>query len=479
MSQTESKYISPFSTRYASAGMQELFSNANKQRWFRKLWVILAKSEKELGLNISDEQITQMEEQTDNIDFSAIAAYEKKLRHDVMASVHAFGDLCPKARPIIHLGATSCYVGDNTDVIIMRDALDMLIARQVSVAKKLVNFAEKYKAMPTLGYTHFQPAQPTTVGKRACLWLQDVLYDLKESKRTRDNLLPLGCKGTTGTQASFLDLFDGDTEKVRKLDDMCAKAMGFERAVPVSGQTYSRKQDSAVLNLLSQIAQTAHKFSNDIRLLQHLKEIEEPFESKQIGSSAMPYKRNPMRSERMAALARFITVNAQNAALTASEQWLERTLDDSANRRIAVAEGFLAADGLLMIFDNIVSGLVVYPAQIKMHLEQELPFMSIENILMEAVKRGGDRQTLHEKLRLHSMAAGKRIKEEGLPNDLLERILSDEDFAFLKENQTELLNPEKYTGCAKEQVDWFIKETVQPILSQFENQKEFSNELWV
>lgn len=479
MSLEENRYISPFSNRYASEEMQGLFSNANKQRLFRRLWIILAKCEKELGLSISDEQIAQMEEQKDNIDFSAIAAYEKKLRHDVMASVHAFGDVSPKARPIIHLGATSCYVGDNADVIIMRDALSIIIARQVSIAKKLVEFAKKYKALPTLGFTHFQPAQPTTVGKRACLWLQDVLFDLKECKRVKDSLLPLGCKGATGTQASFLDLFDGDIQKARILDDMCAKAMGFERAVPVSGQTYSRKQDSAVLNVLSQIAQTAHKFSNDIRLLQHLKEIEEPFGASQIGSSAMPYKRNPMRSERMAALSRFIAVNAQNAVFTASEQWLERTLDDSANRRIAVAESFLASDGLLMIFDNIVSGFVVYPNKIKKHLEQELPFMSIENILMEAVKRGGDRQALHEKLRRYSMQAGKRIKEDGLSNDLLQRIFEDNDFAFLKENQSELLKAEKYTGCAEKQVEWFIKETAEPILAEFKDEPELSHELWV
>ncbi len=479
MSEDENRYISPFSTRYASEEMQRLFSNANKQRLFRRLWIILAKCEKELGLNITDEQIAQMEEQKDNIDFSAIASYEKKLRHDVMASVHAFGDVSPKARPIIHLGATSCYVGDNADVIIMRDALSILIAREVSIAKKLVKFADKYKALPSLGFTHFQPAQPTTVGKRACLWLQDVLYDLTDCRRVKDSLLPLGCKGATGTQASFVDLFDGDIKKARALDDMCARLMGFERAVPVSGQTYSRKQDSAVLNVLSQIAQTAHKFSNDIRLLQHMKEIEEPFEESQIGSSAMPYKRNPMRSERMAALSRFIAVNAQNASFTASEQWLERTLDDSANRRVAIAESFLASDGLLIIFDNIVSGLVVYPNQIKKHLEQELPFMSIENMLMEAVKRGGDRQTLHEKLRRYSMEAGRRIKEEGLQNDLLQRIFEDDDFAFLKKRQDEFLSAEKYTGCAKEQVEWFIKETAEPILEQFKDEPELSHELWV
>ena len=352
MSLEENRYISPFSNRYASEEMQGLFSNANKQRLFRRLWIILAKCEKELGLSISDEQIAQMEEQKDNIDFSAIAAYEKKLRHDVMASVHAFGDVSPKARPIIHLGATSCYVGDNADVIIMRDALSIIIARQVSIAKKLVEFAKKYKALPTLGFTHFQPAQPTTVGKRACLWLQDVLFDLKECKRVKDSLLPLAARAQQARRLPF-GSFDGDIQKARILDDMCAKAMGFERG-SVSGQTYSRKQDSAVLNALSQIAQTAHKFSNDIRLLQHLKEIEEPFGASQIGSSAMPYKRNPMRSERMAALSRFIAVNAQNAVFTASEQWLGHA-DDSANRRIAVAKAL--ASTACLIFDNIVSGL--------------------------------------------------------------------------------------------------------------------------
>ncbi len=477
--QDYSNYVSPFSARYASPQMQYLFSQRYRSIIWRQLWLILAESEKELGLNISDEQIAEMKANIENIDFDAISSYEKELRHDFMAHVYAFGDVAPKARPIIHLGATSCYVGDNSDIIILRDALDILLKRLVDIAKNLAKFADKYKAMPTLGYTHFQPAQPTTVGKRACLWLQDVLIDIIETDRVKNSLFPLGCKGTTGTQASFLELFDGDFEKVKALDDMCAKKMGFERAIPVSGQTYTRKQDSLVLNLLSQIAQTAQKFSNDMRLLQHLKEIEEPFGKKQIGSSAMPYKRNPMRAERMAALSRFIISNAQNAAFTAAEQWLERTLDDSANRRFSLSEGCLATDSLLILFSNVSSALVVYPAVIEKHLKEELPFMMVENILMEAVKRGGDRQSLHEKLRKYSMLAGKSVKEEGKPNDLIERILSDEDFSFIKDDIDSITDTKLYIGCAEKQVEEFLSGEVKTVLANFEDMEGISAELKV
>lgn len=477
--QDYSSYVSPFSARYASPQMQYLFSQRHRSTIWRKLWLILAESEKELGLNITDEQIAEMKANIENIDFDAISSYEKELRHDVMAHVYAFGDVAPKARPIIHLGATSCYVGDNADIIILRDALGILLKRLVDIAKNLAKFADKYKDMPTLGYTHFQPAQPTTVGKRACLWLQDVLIDIIETDRVKNSLLPLGCKGTTGTQASFLELFDGDYEKVKSLDEICAKKMGFEKVIPVSGQTYTRKQDSIVLNLLSQIAQTAQKFSNDIRLLQHLKEIEEPFEKKQIGSSAMPYKRNPMRTERMAALSRFIISNAQNAAFTAAEQWFERTLDDSANRRFSLSEGCLAADSLLILFSNVSSALVVYPAVIEKHLKEELPFMMIENILMEAVKRGGDRQSLHEKLRKYSMLAGKSVKEEGRANDLIERILSDEDFSFIKDDLDSITDTKLYIGCAEKQVEEFLSGEVKTVLAPFDDMESISAELKV
>lgn len=462
-------YVSPFSARYASGAMQRIYSESHRAKCWRKLWLILAESEMELGLNITREQVEEMRAHQDDIDFDAIAAYEKRLRHDVMAHVHAFGDCCPKARPIIHLGATSCYVGDNTDVLLMREALQLILARLLDVARALAKFAESYKDMPTLGYTHFQPAQPTTVGKRATLWLQDVLDDIRETQYVLDTLLPLGSKGTTGTQASFLELFDGDYEKVKRLDLLCAQKMGFERSVPVSGQTYSRKQDSRALNLLSQIAQTAHKFSNDLRLLQHLKEVEEPFESKQIGSSAMPYKRNPMRCERMAGIARFIIANVQNSAMTAAGQWLERTLDDSANRRLSLAEGFLATDGLLILFLNVAQGLVVYPKMVEKHLLEELPFMATENLMMEAVRRGGDRQELHERIRLHSMEAGRRVKQEGLSNDLLERIAADDAFGLSHEEIAGLLSPKDYIGCAGMQVDDFLKNEAHPLLDRYKD----------
>lgn len=461
-------YISPLSERYASKAMQAVFSGRHRAETWRRLWVVLAETEMELGLPVTKEQVEELRAHITDIDFEAVEAYERKLRHDVMAHVHAYGDVCPKARPIIHLGATSCYVGDNADVLLMREALELLRRRLAAVAVALRGFALKYKAMPTLGYTHFQAAQPTTVGKRAALWLQDVLNDLAACGSMIDSLRPLGSKGTTGTQASFLDLFEGDYEKVRQLDSLCARKMGFEKPVALSGQTYSRKQDTAALFLLAQIAQTAHKFSNDIRLLQHLKEIEEPFETNQIGSSAMPYKRNPMRCERMAGIARFLTANVQNGIMTASEQWLERTLDDSANRRFSIAEGFLAADGLLMLFQNVAGGLVVYPKMIDRHLRAELPFMAAENILMEAVKRGGDRQTLHEKLRVHSMAAGRRVKEEGLDNDLLIRVAQDEAFRLKQDDIDALLDPGLYTGCAERQVEDFIANEADAALAPFE-----------
>lgn len=449
--------------------MQRLFSVRYRTRLFRELWIILAEGEKLLGLSITDEQICELKAHVDDINLNAIAAYEKKLRHDVMANVHAYGDLCPKARPIIHLGATSCYVGDNADVMIMREGLQLLLCRLVEVARKLSHFCKQYAGLPTLGYTHFQAAQPTTVGKRATLWLHDVLFDIEETRHVLDSLLPLGSKGTTGTQASFLDLFDGDREKVKALDAYVANRMGFEKAVPVSGQTYSRKQDSMILNLLSQIAQTAYKFSNDLRLLQHLKEVEEPFEKHQIGSSAMPYKRNPMRSERMAGIARFLIANAQNAAMTASQQWLERTLDDSSNRRISLSEGFLAADGLLVLFDNVVDGLVVYPKMIEKHLDSELPFMATENLLMEAVKKGGDRQTLHEKLRVYAMEAGKQVKEEGLENNLLHLVAKDKDFGLDENDMAQLLDQSQYIGCAKIQTEEFLRGEVADTLARYEH----------
>lgn len=462
-------YESPFSQRYASAQMQKIFSYRHKAETWRRLWVILAETEMELGLPVTKEQVEEMRRHTEDIDLDAIAAYEKKLRHDVMAHVHAYGDVCPKARPIIHLGATSCYVGDNTDVLLIREGLELLLARMVEVARVLRAFALEYKSLPTLAYTHFQPAQPTTVGKRAALWLHDVMDDIADTEHMLSVLRPLGSKGTTGTQASFLDLFDGDYSKVRQLDAMCVEKMGFQRAVAVSGQTYSRKQDTRVLSVLAQIAQTAHKFSSDLRLLQHLKEIEEPFEKNQIGSSAMPYKRNPMRAERMAGIARFLVSNVQNSAMTASEQWLERTLDDSANRRLSLAEGFLAADGLLVLFLNVVKGLVVYPAMIRRHLMDELPFMATENIMMEAVKRGGDRQTLHEKIRVHSMEAGKGVKQEGKKNDLLTRIARDPAFC-LDENAVEaLLRPEDYIGCAPMQVEDYVARDVDKVLQKYED----------
>ncbi len=458
-------YLSPFSTRYASKDMQFLFSAQNKFSLWRKLWIILAESEQALGLPITDEQIAEMKAHQTDIDFDAAAAYEKKLRHDVMAHIHAWGDQCPAARPIIHLGATSCYVGDNADVLILRDALKLVRARLLAVIQALSQFAEEHAAQPCLAFTHFQSAQPTTVGKRATLWLNDLTLDLEEIDFCLNTLKPLGCKGTTGTQASFLELFHGDFEKVKQLDSLISEKMGFAAAVPVSGQTYSRKTDSRVLNALSQIGQSAHKFANDIRLLAHKKEIEEPFEKNQIGSSAMAYKRNPMRSERMTALSRFLISNAQNGAMTAAEQWFERTLDDSANRRLSLAEGFLCADAILSLYLNIASGLVVYDKVIEKHLKEELPFMATENILMDAVERGGDRQELHEHIRVHSIAAANAVKMEGKPCDLLSRIAADPAFQADEEALEKALLPENYIGCAAMQTREYLYTVIAPLLA--------------
>ena len=457
-------YISPLSERYASREMQHIFSEDFKFTTWRRLWIALAETERELGLNITQEQIDEMKAHVSDINYDVARAREKVVRHDVMSHVYAYGLQCPNAKGIIHLGATSCYVGDNTDLIIMTEALKLVRKKLINVIANLADFAEKYKAMPALGFTHFQPAQPTTVGKRATLWLHDLVLDLDDLEHVLDNMKLLGSKGTTGTQASFLELFDGDLEKVKKIDGLIAEKMGFDGCYPVSGQTYSRKIDSRVLNVLAGIAQSAHKFSNDIRLLQHLKEIEEPFEKNQIGSSAMAYKRNPMRSERIAALSNFVIAGSLNPAITASTQWFERTLDDSANKRLSVSESFLAIDGVLELYMNITSGLVVYPKVIEARLMSELPFMATENIMMDAVKAGGDRQVLHEKIRQHSMAAGKRVKEEGADNDLLDRIAADPDFNMTKEQLLALMKPENFTGCAESQTEDFLNTVVKPII---------------
>ena len=463
---TKRSYTSPLSERYPSVEMKYLFSPEKKFRTWRKLWIALAETEKELGLPITDEQIAELRAAADDINYEDAKKREKEVRHDVMSHVYAYGLQCPNAKGIIHLGATSCYVGDNTDIIIMRDALRLIRKKLVNVIANLADFAEKNKALPTLGFTHFQPAQPTTVGKRATLWMQDLVMDLEDLDYMLDSLKLLGSKGTTGTQASFVELFDGDIEKVKKIDPMIAEKMGFDACYPVSGQTYSRKVDTRVLNVLAGIAQSAHKFSNDIRLLQHLKEIEEPFEKSQIGSSAMAYKRNPMRSERIAALANFVMTDALNPAITASTQWFERTLDDSANKRLSVSEAFLACDGILELYMNVSSGLVVYPKVIRSRLMKELPFMATENIMMDAVKLGGDRQELHEKIREHSMAAGKRIKEEGEENDLLDRIAADPAFNMTKEQLLALMEPENFTGCAESQTEAFLENVVRPLLEK-------------
>ncbi len=460
------RYQSPLSERYASKEMQYIFSPEKKFRTWRKLWIALAETEKELGLPITDEQIEELKANQDDINFEEAKAREKLVRHDVMSHVYAYGLQCPKAKGIIHLGATSCYVGDNTDIILMTEALKLVRKKLVNVIAELAVFADKYKNQPTLAFTHFQPAQPTTVGKRATLWLMELKLDLDDLDYVISTMKLLGSKGTTGTQASFLELFDGDHEKCRKADQMIADKMGFSGCYPVSGQTYSRKIDSRVLSVLAGIAQSAHKFSNDIRLLQHLKEVEEPFEKNQIGSSAMAYKRNPMRSERIASLANYVMSDMMNPMLVASTQWFERTLDDSANKRLSVPEGFLAVDGILDLYLNVVDGLVVYPKVIEKHLMAELPFMATENIMMDAVKAGGDRQELHERIRELSMEAGKNVKVEGKDNNLLELIAADPSFNLSLEELQKTMDPTKYVGRAPKQVEEFLAEVINPVLEE-------------
>ena len=458
------RYVSPLSERYASKEMQYIFSPDMKFRTWRKLWIALAETEKELGLNITQEQIDELKANADNINYEVAKEREKKVRHDVMSHVYAYGVQCPKAKGIIHLGATSCYVGDNTDIIVMTEALKLVRKKLVNVIAELAKFAQEHKEQPTLAFTHFQPAQPTTVGKRATLWMQEFLLDLEDLEYVLGTMKLLGSKGTTGTQASFLELFDGDQETIDKIDPMIAQKMGFKECYPVSGQTYSRKVDTRVLNVLAGIAASAHKFSNDIRLLQHLKEVEEPFEKSQIGSSAMAYKRNPMRSERIASLSRFVMVDALNPAITSATQWFERTLDDSANKRLSVPEGFLAIDGILDLCLNVVDGLVVYPKVIEKRLRSELPFMATENIMMDDVKAGGDRQELHERIRDLSMEAGNNVKVEGKENNLLELIAADPAFNMTLEDLQKTMDPAKYTGRAAVQVDNFLKNVVNPVL---------------
>ncbi|GIM27780.1 adenylosuccinate lyase [Clostridium polyendosporum] len=457
-------YSTPLNSRYASKEMSFLFSDDKKFSTWRKLWVALAECEKELGLNITDEQIEELKSHIYDINYDDAIEQEMKVRHDVMSHVYAYGLQCPSAKGIIHLGATSCYVGDNTDIIVMKEALLLTKKKIVNVIKLLSEFAMKYKDMPALGFTHFQPAQLTTVGKRATLWIQDLLLDIENIDFVIDTLKLRGVKGTTGTQASFMTLFNGDQEKIKALDKMVAERMGFESSYAVTGQTYPRKVDSIVLNTLSEIAQSAYKFSNDLRLLQSMKEVEEPFEKNQIGSSAMAYKRNPMRSERISALARHVIVNSLNPAITAATQWFERTLDDSANKRIAVAEAFLALDGVLNLYINIAEGMVVYEKVVAAHVSNELPFMATENIMMESVKRGGDRQELHEKIRVHSMAAAQRVKGEGLNNDLIERIINDDSFKLTEEEILSIIDAKKFVGRAPNQVVEFIDDFVNPIL---------------
>jgi len=457
-------YNTPLNSRYASKEMSYLFSDEMKFKTWRKLWVALAEGEKQLGVNITQTQIDELKSYVDDVNYEVAEEKEKEIRHDVMSHVYAYGVQCPAAKGIIHLGATSCYVGDNTDLIVMREAMLLIKKKLVNVVSKSSNFALKYKDVPTLGYTHLQPAQLTTVGKRATLWIQELIMDLENLDFVIDKMKLRGVKGTTGTQASFMNLFDDDEKKVKDLDKFVANKMGFENTYPVTGQTYSRKLDSIILNTLSEIAQSAYKFSNDLRLLQNMKEVEEPFEKSQIGSSAMAYKRNPMRSERISALARYIIVNSLNPAITASTQWFERTLDDSANKRISVAEAFLALDGVLNLYINIAGNMVVYEKVITAHVNSELPFMATENILMEAVKRGGDRQELHESIRIHSMAAARRVKEEGLNNDLIERIINDDSFKMSKEEILAVIDPVKFVGRAPSQVVEFIEEYINPIL---------------
>ena len=458
------RYTSPLSERYASREMQYIFSQDMKFRTWRRLWIALAETEKELGLNITQEQIDELKAHADDINYDVARAREKEVRHDVMSHVYAYGVQCPKAKGIIHLGATSCYVGDNTDIIVMTEALKLVQKKLVNVIAELSKFAEKYKDQPTLAFTHFQPAQPTTVGKRATLWTQEFMMDLEDLEYVLSTIKLLGSNGTTGTQASFLELFDGDQETIDKIDPMIAAKMGFKECYPVSGQTYSRKVDTRVVNVLAGIAASAHKMSNDIRLLQHLKEVEEPFEKSQIGSSAMAYKRNPMRSERIASLSRYVMVDALNPAITSATQWFERTLDDSANKRLSVPEGFLAIDGILDLCLNVVDGLVVYPKVIEKHMMAELPFMATENIMMDAVKAGGDRQELHERIRELSMEAGKNVKVEGRDNNLLELIAADPAFNLTLEELQKTMDPKKYVGRAKEQTETFVFKVVKPVL---------------
>ena len=461
----KSIYESPLSSRYASDQMQYIFSPDKKFSTWRRLWIALARAEMELGLPITEEQIDQMEAHITDINYDLAAQKERELRHDVMAHIHSYGTQCPKAMPIIHLGATSCYVGDNTDVIIMREGLELIQNKLVRVLNALAQFADKYKALPTLGFTHFQAAQLVTVGKRATLWMNELLQDLEEVEYRISTLKLLGCKGTTGTQASFLELFEGDHEKCKELDRRIAREMGFEGTVPVSGQTYSRKVDAAILATLSGIAQSACKFATDIRLLCHLKEVEEPFERSQIGSSAMPYKRNPMRCERICSLARYVIADAANPAYTAATQWFERTLDDSANKRIAVSEAFLAVDAILNIYENVASGLIVHEKVIEKHIMEELPFMASENIMMDAVKRGGDRQELHERIRVHSLEAGHNVKDLGLPNNLIDLIDADSQFGLKRDELVAHMEPSRYIGRCPEQVSDFLAEYIQPVFA--------------
>ncbi len=470
-------YESPLSARYADREMKYLFSPDMKFRTWRKLWIALAETEMELGLPVTQEQVNELKSHAEDINYEVAQEREKLVRHDVMSHVYAYGQQCPKAAGIIHLGATSCYVGDNTDIIVMTEALKLIRNKLVTVLRVLQKFAGEYRGLPTLAFTHFQPAQPTTVGKRATLWMQDLLMDLEDVEYQLSKAKLLGCKGTTGTQASFLELFEGDHEKCRELDRRIAEKMGYQDCFAVSGQTYSRKLDSQMLNILSGIAQSAAKFSNDIRLLQHLKEVEEPFEKHQIGSSAMAYKRNPMRSERIASLARYVVADALNPAMTEAGQWFERTLDDSANKRLSVPEGFLAVDGILNLYQNVADGLVVYPKVIEQHLLRELPFMATENIMMDAVKRGGDRQELHERIRVHSMAAGRVVKEEGGENDLLERIAADPAFGVTLPELRELLKPERYVGRSPKQVEEFLAEVVDPLLKRYDFVEEEKAEI--
>ncbi len=459
-------YESPFCTRYASKEMQYVFSADKKFTTWRKLWVALARAEMKLGLPVTEEQVKELEAHVEDIDYKAAEEREKLVRHDVMSHVYAYGLVCPKAKGIIHLGATSCYVGDNTDVIVMRDALHIVRRKLINVIKQLSDFAMKYKAMPCLAYTHLQPAQLTTVGKRATLWINELLMDLDEIEYRISSLKLLGSKGTTGTQASFMELFEGDDKKVKELERMIAEEMGFDAVVPVSGQTYSRKTDAQMVATLGGLAQSAMKFANDMRILQNFKEMEEPFEKNQIGSSAMPYKRNPMRCERITALARYLMIDTLNPAFTSGTQWFERTLDDSANKRISVAEGFLAADAILNIMLNVTSDLVVYPKVIRQRVMRELPFMASENIMMDAVKKGGDRQALHEKLRQYAMEAGKKVKEEGQENDLIERVVNDPDFKINMDEMDAILKPESFTGRSEQQVEEFVRDCVKPVLDK-------------